>query len=302
MFFSCPQFSTILPTAGSFFRQTVALFKYLGLIVLFLGLAIIAIAIPRSHLVSPDPTFLVVDRNQRFVAEISEQPDQGYGYWLIKDWPKRVIDATLVREDRRFWQHFGVDITAIMRAFYQNISAGRRISGASTIAMQVARMQSPATRSYYNKAVEIVTAIILTAKYGREEILNHYLRLVPYGNQIYGISYAAERYFSKTVADLSWAEIAMLAAIPQSPALNNPLRESGRVRSRIRAERILLELNQESLISDAQYQLAIVQLQRLTFPQPESRQPSAMHSILKIKQQLLKDKAARHNYKIKTTP
>lgn len=297
MFFSRSKFAILLRGGSSLFR----LIKLPGLITLAFGLTIVAIAIPRAYLVSPDPTFLVVDRHQRFVAEISGQPDQGYGYWPIKDWPKRVIDATLAREDRRFWQHFGVDVTAIMRAFYQNISAGRRISGASTIAMQVARMQSPAKRSYFNKAIEIATAIILTVKYDREEILKHYLRLVPYGNQIYGISYAAERYFSKTVADLSWAEIAMLAAIPQSPTLNNPLRVTGIIRSRIRAERILLKLNQEFLISDAQYQLAIIQLQSLVFPHLKPRQPSAMHSILKIKQQLLEDKSAWPNHKIQTT-
>ena len=271
-----------------------------GLALIF-SLVILALAIPRAELLAPEPTYLLLDRNQQFLAEISQDADKGHGYWPLKALPKRVVEATLAREDRRFWQHHGVDFLAIARAIVQNISAGRRISGASTIAMQVTRMQSQGERNYLNKAIETVTALLLTAKYEREEILQHYLRLVPYGNQIYGIGYAAERYFSKTVDDLSWAEIALLAAIPQSPTLNNPLRHSGKIRSRSRAEKILLELNHQGLISDAQYQLAITQLQQFNFPAPQLRRASAIHSIFKLQEMILANKQSLDNYRIQTS-
>ncbi len=280
---------------------TLRIVKVLSSLALLLSIVVIWLAVPRAQLVAPEPSYLVVDRHLQFVAEISRDADKGRGYWPVKTWPKRVIDATLAREDRRFWEHHGVDFLAIARAIFQNISAGRRISGASTIAMQIARMQSRGERSYFNKVIETVTALMLTAKYEREEILLHYLRLVPYGNQIYGISYAAERYFSKTVEDLSWAEIALLAAIPQSPTLNNPLKPRGKMRAKTRAERILLELKEKGLIADAQYQLAISQLQGFSFPVLQPRPPSAMHSILKLRQIILEEENTLNSYRLQAT-
>ena len=277
------------------------LLKLSGLVVLVFSLLVVGLALPRASLQAPEPTYLLLDRQHRFVAEVSEDVNRGHGFWPIKTWPKRVIEATLAREDRRFWHHPGVDVIAVVRAIFQNISAGRRISGASTIAMQVARMQSDGERTYFNKAIEAVTALLLTVKYDRDEILRHYLRLVPYGNQIYGISYAAERYFSKTVEDLSWAEIALLAAIPQSPTLNNPLRPKGKVRAQHRAEMILLELKNHLLISEPQYQLAITQLQSFDFPAPQPRESGAIHSIFKLQQQIDRHKIALDSFRIETT-
>ncbi len=162
-------------------------------------------------------------------------------------------------------------------------------------------MQNPGDRNYFKKSVEAVTALLLTAKYDRKEILKHYLRLVPYANQIFGIGYASERYFSKPVEDLSWAEIALLAAIPQSPTLNNPLRPLGKARSQSRAKQILRSLKNEMLISDAQHQLALTQLQNFHFPQPETRQASAIHSIFKLRQQIESHKASLDKLRIETT-
>src|SRR2546430_6403049 len=102
-----------------------------------------------------------------------------------------------------------------MRGVWKNMRAGRRISGASTIAMQVARMQYPGRRTYLRKLLEAGTACALTVRYGRAAVLAHYLRIVPYSNRIHGIAYAARRYLDKPVDDLSWAETAFLAAIPQ---------------------------------------------------------------------------------------
>ena len=79
-------------------------------------------------------------------------------------------------------------------------------------------MQHRGPRTYLRKAVEALTAVFMTARHGREAVLAHYLRLVPYGNRIHGIAYAARRYLDKPVEDLSWAETAFLSAIPQAPA------------------------------------------------------------------------------------
>src|SRR3982751_4379042 len=190
-----------------------------------------------AALQAPKPTPILLDRGGGFMAQIAAPDDAGYGYWEIADLPPRVVAATVALEDRRFWWHPGVDPLAISRAVWQNVTSGNRVSGASTLAMQVARMQDPASRNYLNKAREASTAFFLTLRYGREAVLRQYLKLAPYGNDSHGIAHAARFYFDKPVADLSWAEIAFLAAIPQAPGRMNPLLLDGRADAIARGQR-----------------------------------------------------------------
>ena len=190
-----------------------------------------------------------------FMAQIAAPDDAGYGYWEIADVPPRVVAATLALEDRRFWWHPGVDPVAVARAVWQNLASGDRVSGASTIAMQVARMQDPAPRNYLNKAREAATALVLTLRYGRDAVLRQYLKLVPYGNGSHGIAHAARFYFDKPVADLSWAEIAFLAAIPQAPSRMNPLLLDGRADAIARGHRILDALQERRVITETEHAL-----------------------------------------------
>ncbi len=192
-----------------------------------------------------------------------------------------MVRATLALEDRRFWSHPGVDPLAVGRALWQNLSTGRRRSGASTIAMQVARMQRPRARTLWAKAVEAGTAVALTARYGRTALLGHYLRLVPYGNGSHGIAHAARWYLDKPVRDLSWAEIALLCAIPQSPTAMNPLNGSGLERAARRGGRMLDELLRQGVIDRAEHALAQVQLAALRLPSAP-RRPDAVHAILRL--------------------
>jgi penicillin-binding protein 1C len=182
----------------------------------------------RAHFTAPAPTPMLYDRGGRFLAQFgtTDGPRREYGFWTLPTPPERVVRATLALEDRRFEAHPGVDLRAVARAVWQHLRGGH--SGASTIAMQVARMQHPAPRTLWSKAVEAGTALVLTQLYGRQAVLEQYLRLVPYGNGSHGIGHAARWYFDKPVVDLSWAEIALLAAIPQAPALMNPLLAAAR--------------------------------------------------------------------------
>ncbi len=164
---------------------------------------------PRNALVAPEPSLFFRDRNGRFLGEITNPETGELGYWKLERLPDRVAAATLAAEDRRFTEHPGVDLRAIARAAWHNLEDGRRRSGASTIAMQVARMQEPGPRTCFRKLREAGTALALTRSYGREAVLAHYLTIAPYGNRIHGIAYAARRYFDKPVEDLSWAEISL---------------------------------------------------------------------------------------------
>lgn len=251
----------------------------------------------RAHLEAPAPTPILYDRQGAFVAQIGheERTADGrrfvdYGYWTVDPLPDRVVRATLALEDRRFWDHPGVDPRAVARALWQNLEGGRVRSGASTIAMQIARMQQPAARNLWSKAVEAGTALVLTQRYDRQTLLAHYLRLVPYGNGSHGIAHAARWYFDKPVADLSWAEIALLSAIPQAPGLMNPRRPDGLARAKLRGQRALDELAGQGVIDPQELALATTQLAGLRLP-PVPRRPDAVPAILRLRQMIARNGA-----------
>ncbi len=251
----------------------------------------IALAAWRARLSAPAATRLVKDRDGRFLGELAAgAPDAGWdaelGYWPVAELPPRVVAATTALEDRRFGWHPGVDPVAIGRAVWQNLRGGRRVSGASTLAMQVARMQHPGARGWLRKANEACVAWMLTAAYGRDAVLRQYLTLVPYGNRIHGISYAARRYLDKPVDDLSWAEIAFLAAIPQSPARMNPYQPEGYRRAVARGRRLLSQLADDGVLSAAELATADQQIQSLDVPWLERRPLEALHYLLRLEREL----------------
>jgi len=233
----------------------------------------------RSDLVAPAASRLLVDRNGSFIGQLGAQEAGTYGFWPLEVLPTRVAAATLALEDRRFENHLGVDPIAIARAAWTNWHETGRYSGASTIAMQVARMQDPQPRTLQNKLLEAATATALTLRHGREALLLHYLRIVPYGNGSHGIAHAARWYLDKPVEDLSWAEIAFLSALPQAPTLMNPAQENGRRRALTRARRILDHLADQGVMSPAEHKLANQQLNALKLPRP-GRRPDALHALL----------------------
>ena len=291
------------------------------------ALGMVGLAISRAHFTAPAPTLLLLDRQGRFLGElpgdapapaarparsaVSAAPavsegwagraaaagarhggddEEGLGYWPVPELPPRVVAATLALEDRRFGSHPGVDPLAVARAALQNLRTHGRVSGASTLAMQVARMQNPGARGWLRKATEALTAVLLTERYGSREVLRQYLRLVPYGNRIHGIAYAARSYFDKPVDDLSWAEIAFLAALPQAPARMNPFSPSGRERAIRRGERVLAQLAGRGVLSPPDYALARGQLAALRIPYREHRPPEALHALLHLRTLLAEGK------------
>ncbi len=279
---------------------------------------VVAVAALRAHLEKPPQTTLLLDREGRFLGEVADAAlppgrqetrrsgddrgdrsdrrdgggEESLGYWTLAELPPRVVAATLALEDRRFGRHPGVDALAVGRAVWQNLRHRGRVSGASTLAMQVARMQSPGSRGYLRKLSEALTAVFLTARYGDDEILRQYLCLVPYGNRIHGIAYAARSYFDKPVEDLSWAEIAFLSALPQAPARMNPFQPAGRERAVRRGDRVLAQLARRGVLSPAEHALARGQLGQLRIPYREHRPAEAMHALLHLQSLLAEGKLA----------
>jgi penicillin-binding protein 1C len=146
--------------------------------------------------------------------------------------PQQLKDVFVFAEDRRFYYHAGVDGLAMLRAVFQNIKGGRRISGASTITMQLARLiadnaqttkQQTGRGGLGRKIGETVNALRLEARFSKNEILGMYLNSLPFGFSTEGAASAARNFFAGELSMLSPAQIFCLAVIPRRPGLYNPL-------------------------------------------------------------------------------
>lgn len=154
-------------------------------------------------------------------------------------------------EDQRFLKHNGIDILAIFRASLQNLIAKKRVSGASTLTMQLIRLKTNNKRSWSSKIKESWLALKVERIYTKEKILQAYLNNAPFGANIYGIETAALYYFSKKANDLNADEVALLLGLPQSPSRLRPDRYL--VRANVRKLFILKRMFEEKLISKEEY-------------------------------------------------
>lgn len=128
-----------------------------------------------------------------------------------------LLRAVIEKEDKWFLYHRGVNPLAVLRALWSNLSAGRRLSGASTITMQLARMLEPDDRSYLVKLREMLRALQLEIRYSKHEILERYISLLPMGGNIEGVASASWIYFNRPPEKLSLAQSVALAVIPNDP-------------------------------------------------------------------------------------
>ncbi len=143
---------------------------------------------------------------------------------LIDKLPKNVVNAFIAAEDRRFYEHNGVDFFGIARAAVRNISAGGVAEGGSTITQQVARMAFlNQDRSLMRKVKEAVLAQKLEREIDKRKLLEYYLNLIYLGSEAYGVADAAWIYFSKSVDKLTLGEAAMIAGLPPAPSAYSPL-------------------------------------------------------------------------------
>ncbi len=140
-----------------------------------------------------------------------------------------MIEASLLYEDRRFYQHFGVDLLAMLRASWQTLAGERRVGG-STITMQVARLRYGLPHNLSGKLQQIGRALQIERHYNKADILEAYLTLAPYGGNIEGVAAASWIYFDKPPQQLSRAEAMALALIPQNPVGRSPTTASGQQR------------------------------------------------------------------------
>ncbi|AFK03193.1 penicillin-binding protein 1C [Emticicia oligotrophica DSM 17448] len=160
---------------------------------------------------------IITDRNGQILHTFLSKDEKWRMFVTLEEITPVLRKAILAKEDKYFYYHFGVNPVAIIRATVNNVLKKRRTSGASTITMQVVRMLRPNKRTYLNKITEILRAIQLEIFYSKDEILQMYLNLVPYGSNIEGIKSASYLYFQKSPDRLSLAEVTTLAIIPNRP-------------------------------------------------------------------------------------
>lgn len=186
--------------------------------------------------------------------------------------PDKFRTAITTFEDKRFDHHWGVDLLAVGRALKDNLSTGQITSGASTLTMQTIRLSRDGKpRTIGEKLVEMVLATRLEFRYSKEKVLSLYASNAPFGGNVVGLESAAWYYFGRRAADLSWAESAMLAVLPNSPSLIHV----GRNRDRLRQKRDdLLDLICANGVIDST--TCFLSKQE---PLPEKPQPMPMQAI-----------------------
>ena len=183
----------------------------------------------------------------------------------LDELPPELPAAVIAAEDSRFFRHPGVDPLAILRASWQNLRAGRVVSGGSTLTMQLARMADPAPRTLAAKLREAVRALQLERRFSKRRLLEMYLDLAPYGGNLEGVGAASWFYFGKAPAALSPGEMALLVALPRSPSSYDPTRDPAAARA-VR-DRVLARLEEVGVFSARQVADARRQ------PLPARRQP-----------------------------
>jgi penicillin-binding protein 1C len=160
---------------------------------------------------------VIYDRNGSMLTAYLSKDEKWRMKVRLDEVSTELIKSIIEKEDGWFYWHFGINPLSIVRAAYQNISSNKRVSGASTITMQVARMLQPAERTYTNKFIEMLRAVQLELHYSKDEILELYLSILPYGGNIEGVKSASYIYFNRPPDKLSLSQSVLLTVIPNNP-------------------------------------------------------------------------------------
>ena len=164
--------------------------------------------------------------------------------------------ATIAIEDRRFWQHGGVDYVGIARAAWKDVSAGKVVEGGSTITQQLVRnLYTGQEKTFTRKIKEACLAIKLAQRWPKQKVLDEYLNTVYYGNHAYGVEAAAQTYFAKHASQLSLLQAALLAGLPQAPSIYDPYHNPQAALDR--RDEVLRAMLKNQSITLAQYDAAI---------------------------------------------
>lgn len=211
------------------------------------------------------PTSYVIEDYEGNLMGASIASDGQWRFPATEIIPEKFIACITTFEDKRFFYHPGVDPIAFVRATWQNIRGNRVVSGGSTLSMQVIRMSRNRPRTMWHKAIEAILAVRLEFRYSKASILRLYAANAPYGGNVVGLEAAAWRYFGRAPEQLSWAETATLAVLPNSPSLVHPSKN----RERLLAKRNALL---DKLAAKGVFTMEVAELSKLE-PLPDTPHP-----------------------------
>lgn len=237
------------------------------------GILFIGLPFP-DHLLKP-PLAKAAYSREGHLLDVRIASDEQWRFAAPEQLPEKYIQALVQFEDRHFYRHPGFNPLAIARAIRDNYSAGRVVSGASTITMQVSRLvlKYP-QRGYWNKFREICLAIKLELRLSKDEILRLYATHAPMGRNIVGVQAASWHYFGRAPDELSWAEAALLAVLPNRPSML--YLDKNRKALQQRRDQLLTTLFKLHKINARDYQLALLE----PLPHAQSAWPAHIPHLL----------------------
>ena len=235
-----------------YFKQLSITRKVILILITILVIAYI-FCLPRQLFHVPYST-VVTDRNGELLgARIASD-----GQWRFpprNTTPEKVKQCLITFEDRHFYHHWGVNPVSTGRAAYQNLKNKRIVSGGSTLTMQTIRLARNESRTFGEKFIEMILATRLEFRASKEKILSMYVSHAPFGGNVVGLDAAAWRYFGHSAEELSWAEAAMLAVLPNAPAMIHLSKSRQSLLNK--RNRLLKQLYGRKIIDSSTYELAI---------------------------------------------
>lgn len=225
---------------------------------LFLAVLLIAyyFCLPNKLFNEPTSTVVLASNNELLGAVIADD-----GQWRFPksdSIPYKFKQAIVQFEDAHFYKHIGFNPISIYKAFQQNRKAGKVVRGGSTLTQQVMRLsRKNKKRTYFEKLKEIILATRLEFRHSKDEILNLYVSNAPFGGNVVGLEMASWRYFGLRPEQLSWAESATLAVLPNAPSLIRI--DKNRPRLLKKRNKLLKKLYQESVIDSITFELALAE-------------------------------------------
>ena len=252
--------------------------RYISILAIVALLFLAVLIAARLFLPAPlfsDPYSTVLFDRQHNLLGARVASDGQWRFTESDSIPEKYKKALICYEDKHFYQHFGFNPVSAFNALVDNLKAGRVVRGGSTLTMQVIRMaRKGKPRTIGEKLIEIGLAMALETKYSKKEILNLYASHAPFGGNVVGLEAASWRYFGRNPFELTWAEAALLAVLPNAPSLIHP----GKNRNTLlkKRNRLLNNLLEEMIIDSTTYRLALLE----TIPAKPHRLPDKAFHLL----------------------
>ena len=243
------------------------------------SLSLRLVRVPAALRTPPPASLELTDRHGRTLREIPHDDLRFAHPTRLEQIPESLIHATLAAEDKRFFHHSGVDSLATLRAAWSLARHRRIFTGGSTITQQLIKIAEPRPRTFATKIIEAAQALRLEQLWTKDRILTEYLNRLDYGDLCFGVAAAAEHFFAKPLADLSPAEAALLAGLPQAPSRLNPHRH--RDRALRRQHWIIGRMHDLGHLDTARFQAAVNEAPRLA---PAHRPFQAPHFVELLRQ------------------